>query len=178
MPLTRKKKNSLIAEMSEKAKDSSLLVLTAFEGIDVETDTVLRREIRNSGAHYQILKNTLAKRVWAGDEYLDLHAHMKGMTGYVLGGEDPVATAKALTEFAKAHDKVFSLKSGFFEGQVLSLEQLEELAKIPSRPELLTRLATALKSPIQKLANVLQAPIQKLAGTIQALADKKSEGAE
>lgn len=175
MALTRKKKDSLIKEVGEKAQDASLLVLTSFEGIDVETDTDLRREIRKTGAHYQVLKNTLAKRVWAGDEYAEIHPHMKGMTGYVLGGEDPVATAKALTEFAKAKPKMFALKTGFFEGQVLSLEQIEELAKIPSRPELLSRLAGAFQAPITKLANVLQAPIQKLAGTLQALADKKTE---
>lgn len=175
MPLTRKQKDALIAEASKRLEGASLVVLTSFGGIDVEKDTQLRAEVRKSGAHYQVLKNTLAKRVLAGDEYKDLYPKMTGMTGYVFGGEDPVAAAKALTTFAKANEEVFQVKGGFFEGRVLSQDQLKALADTPSREELLTRLATALKSPIQRIASVLAAPVQKLAGTLQALADKKNE---
>lgn len=175
MALTRKQKDALISGVEGRTQEASLIVLTSYQGITVEKDTQLRTEIRKTGAHYQVIKNTLARRVLAGDEYVGLHPHMKGMTGYVFGGEDPVATAKALTGFAKANEAVFQIKSGFFEGRVLSSAQIDELAKIPSRHELLTRLASALKSPIQKLANVLRAPIQKLAGTVQAVADKKAE---
>jgi large subunit ribosomal protein L10 len=175
MPLNRKQKDALIADATKRRDEASLIVLTSFEGIDVEQDTKLRAEVRKSGAHYQVLKNTLAKRVLSGDEYKDLHAQMAGMTGYVFGGEDPVEAAKALTGFAKENEEVFQVKAGFFEGRVLTKDQLKALADTPSKPELLTRLATALKSPIQRFANVLAAPVQKLAGTIQAVADKKKE---
>jgi large subunit ribosomal protein L10 len=175
MALTRKQKDALIESVASTAKDASLIVLTSYQGIDVETDTRLRAEIRKSGGRYQVVKNSLARKVLAGDEFADLRSHMKGMTGYVFGGEDPVATAKVLTKFAKDHEAVFQIKSGFFEGRTLSTAQVDALAKTPGRKELLARLASALKSPIQKLANVLRAPIQKLAGTIQALADKKAE---
>jgi len=147
----------------------------SYGGIDVEKDTKLRAEVRQSGAHYQVLKNTLAKRVLAGDEYKDLHPQMTGMTGYVFGSGDPVQAAKALTKFAKENEEVFQVKAGYFEGRVLSQDQLKALADTPSKEVLLTRLATALKSPIQRIASVLAAPIQKLAGTLQALADKKKE---
>lgn len=175
MALTRKQKDALIAQVEKRRDDASVIVLTSFGGIDVEKDTQLRAKVRQSGAHYQVLKNTLAKRVLAGDEYVGLHAEMVGMTGYVFGGDDPVAAAKALTEFAKDNEEVFQVKGGFFEGRVLTKDQVKALAATPSREELLTRLATALKSPIQRFANVLIAPVQKLAGTLQAVADKKKE---
>lgn len=174
MPLTRKQKDALIADAAKRVDDASVIVLTSFAGIDVEKDTQLRAEVRKTGAHYQVLKNTLAKRV-LGDEYKDLHPQMTGMTGYVFGGEDPVQAAKALTDFAKENEAVFQVKAGYFEGRVLSTAELKALAATPSKEELLTRLATALKSPIQRFANVLAAPVQKLAGTLQALADKKKE---
>ncbi len=176
MPLSRKQKDAVVSTVGERLEDASLVVLTGFSGISVEADTKLREDIRKTGAYYRVIKNTLAKRVLAGDEYAGLYPQMKGMTGYVLGGEDPVATAKALTGFAKGNKKVFQVKGGYFEGRIMSAEDIEALAKTPSREELLTRLASALNSPIQKLASVLSAPIQKLAGTLQALADKQDGG--
>lgn len=179
MPLSRKQKEAVISGASKRLGDASLIVLTSFGGIDVEADTKLRAQIRKSGAHYQVMKNTLAKRVLAGDEYQGLHAQMTGMTGYVFGGEDPVSAAKALADFAKEHSEVFQVKAGYFEGRTLTLAELKSLAETPSKEVLLTRLATALKSPIQRFANVLAAPVQKLAGTLQAVADKnKEEGGE
>lgn len=175
MPMTRKRKDAVIKDASARAEEASVIVLTGFSGIDVATDTEFRRTIRNTGGHYQVIKNTLAKRVLAGDEYADLHGHMKGETAYVFGGEDPVATLKALTDFVGDHKDHLSVKGGYFEGQVLDPAQIKELADIPPREVLLTRLATALQTPIQRLANVLQAPITKLAGTLQALAEKREK---
>ena len=173
MPLTRQQKDDLITQMGEVRDEASLIVLTGFEGLDVATDTEIRNEIRSSGAKYRVLKNSLAKKVLSDEGYHGLYPEMKGMTGYVFGIEDPVATAKVIAKYAKEKEEMFSLKAGYFEGRVLSQDDVIALSKVPSREELLTRLASALKSPIQKIANVLQAPIQKFAGTLQALADKK-----
>lgn len=176
MPMTRQQKDDLIASMSSVRDEAQLIVLTGFEGIDVSTDTEIRNNLRSTGAKYRVIKNTLAKKV-LGDEYEGLFPEMKGMTGYVFGIDDPVATAKVVVKAAKDHEKMFTVKGGYFEGQVLSKDDVVALSKVPSREELLTRLASALQSPIQKIANVLQAPIQKFAGTLQALADKRGEEA-
>lgn len=172
MAMTKAQKNELVDSASAQLKNSSIVILTGFGGIDVETDTKLRSEIRRAGGKYRVLKNTLAKRVLSEAKYAKLHGHMKGETAYVFGGEDPVAVVKVVTKFAKDHGDHFSLKSGFFEGNVLDAAQLKDLASIPPREELLQRLVNVLASPIQGLVNVLQGPLQKLAGTIQAVADK------
>lgn len=177
MPLSRKQKDALIAEATDNAGSASVIVLTGFHGIDTATDSDFRTKVRETGGKYRVIKNTLAKRVLAGDEYADLYQHMKGETGYVFGGEDPVATCKAITDFAKEHDAI-QLKSGYFEGRVVSVSEIKALAEVPPREVLLTRLATALKTPIQRIASVLAAPIQKFAGTLQAVADKKAEAGE
>ncbi len=175
MALTRSQKDAVIAEGLEAARQASIVVLTGFRGIDVATDTRLRKAVRETGASYQVIKNTLAKRILGEDCYKGLHPQMKGETAYVFGGKDPVAVVKVLSEFAKDNEEHLQIKAGFFEGTVLSSSDLKALADIPPRPVLLSRLAGVLVAPLQRLVNVLQAPLSQTVGVLGAVADKRGK---
>jgi len=147
--------------------------LTDFTGLDVKSITKLRRSLRASGAEYLVVKNRLARLAFSQTELPNIFDDMNGPTGMVLGYEDVVAPAKALTEFAKEHDKRPAFKLGILENRVLRPEQIDRIAKLPPREQLLAELAGAMCAPTAMLAMALEAKLQEMAGLIDALREKR-----
>jgi large subunit ribosomal protein L10 len=132
--MNRTDKSSFVSDLRERITKAPVVYLTDFSGLDVKSITQLRRSLRESGAEYVVVKNRLAKLAFDETDLPNIFEGMTGPTGMVLGGDDVVAPAKALTDFAKGHDKKPVFKLGILENEVLHPEQIDRLAKpVPCR---------------------------------------------
>ena len=154
-------KKQLVAELAEKMKNASSGVLVDYKGINVADDTQLRAEMRKNNIDYRVIKNTLIRFAAkeAGLEGLD--AVLEGTTALAISADDVVAPAKIVAEFAKKNEDIYNIKAGFMEGKVVGVEEIMELANLPSKEVLLGRLVGGLQGPIFGLALVLKAIAEK-----------------
>ncbi len=174
--MDRAGKEALVLDLRERISRAPVLYLTDFTGLDVKAMTELRRSLKKSGAEYFVVKNRLAKRVFQESEDLpDISDSLIGPTGFVLGYEDVARAAKAVSDFAKTHDKKPVFKLGIMDGKVLQPEQVERIAKLPAREQLLAELAGALEAPMAAFASVLEAKVQEMAGLLDALREEREK---
>ncbi len=166
--LTQKKQ--AVAELTEKIKAAPAGVIVNYSGITVADDTALRTALRKAGVEYTVVKNSLTGRACEGAGYGELKNVLEGMTAIAISGEDPVAPAKILKEYA---DKLetFELKGGFVDGKVLDKSGVAELASIPAKPILVGKMLGSLQKSLYGLAYVLQAKIDKENGGAEAPAE-------
>ena len=159
------KKAQLVTEVAEQFKNASSVVVVDYLGITVEEATNLRAELRNAGVQFAVVKNSILSRAAkeAGLEGMD--DVFKGPSAVAFSNEDVVAPAKILADFAKKVEAL-EIKAGVVEGKVSSKEEIEALAKLPSREGLLSMLLS-----------VLQAPVRNTALAIKAVADQKDGAA-
>lgn len=149
-------KKQVVADLVEKLKSAQAGVIVDYRGLTVEQDTDLRRKLREAGVEYKVVKNTLtrfaANEVGLGglDEYLN------GPTSLAVSADDPVAPAKVIADFAKSND-CLKIKAGFLDGNVISLEEVDTLAKTPSRDTLIAQIMGSLNAPVSDLVRTLQA---------------------
>ena len=142
--------NSLAAEL----KDASLVLLVDYRGITVEDVTKLRKEVREANAEYKVIKNNIIKRALNTNGESGLDNLLEGPTALITSKEDYLAPAKAIYNFTKKND-FYKIKGGIIEGKVMTAEEIITIAKLPSRQELLAKLAGALLGNITKLAVAL-----------------------
>ena len=138
--------------------------------------TVLRNELKNNGGEYLVVKNRLLIRALEGTSVPDLSEWLTGPTGVVLGHSGPVDAAKTVADFAKAHDDRPVFKVGVLENEVLDESQIQRLAKLPSKEQLLAMMAGALEAPMAALAGALEAKLQEMVGLMKALQEKREGG--
>jgi large subunit ribosomal protein L10 len=134
----------------------STVILTTFQGITVEDDTKLRRAVQAAGGKYQVVKNTLAERAGSGTPAEGLLKNLTGTNSIAYTNTDPVALAKALTKVAK-EVPAFQFRAGLVEGRVISIAEIQQLANLPSKEELLSKIMFLLNAPAQRLAMTLNA---------------------
>lgn len=162
MPSTAilEKKKQMVAELSERIKGSCAGVVVDYKGINVADDTKLRKELREAGVVYTVVKNSILDRAAkdAGLEGLD--PVLEGTTAIATSADDYVASARILGKYADAH-KNFTLKSGYLDGEVISLEKLISLSKLPSREVLLATVCNVFNAPIASFARAVQAIVDK-----------------
>jgi len=173
--MDRAKKESFATELQERLDRAPVIYLTDFTGLTVKAMTTLRRTLKDQGAEYVVVKNRIAKRVFADTDLPDISDSLSGPTGMVFGYEDPVAAAKALSDFAKENDKKPAFKLGILESKILQPEQVDAIAKLPSRDVLLSELAGALEAPMSALASALGAKLQEMAGLMDALKAEREQ---
>ena len=159
MSLNLEDKKAVVAEVSAKLADAQTLVIAEYRGIEVGSMTKLRAQAREQGVYLRVLKNTLVRRAVADTAFAGLADQMVGPLVYGISA-DPVAAAKVLHQFAKADDKIV-IKAGSYEGKVLDAAQVAELASIPSREELLSKLLYVMKAPLSGFARGLAALAEK-----------------
>ncbi len=176
MAMTREQKNRMVETLSEGIGQASNAFLMDFKGITVPQITELRRQIRDSDSQYLVVKNTLALIAIKDSPMLELRDQFIGPTAVAYNSGDAVALAKALTRFAKDVPGL-TFKGAMLDGQVVPTEQIETIASLPSREELIAKLLYVMQSPIQGLVNVLNANIKNLAVVLDQISKKKSEGA-
>jgi len=173
MAKKRSQKQQDVEKLHQELLRVSTLVLSSFEGLTVQQDTELRRAIQAAGGGYQVVKNTLAERAAEATPAAALLQNLKGVNAIAYTAGDPVALAKVLNRYAK-ENPAFRFRAGLVEGRVLSLSQLQELAALPAREEMLSRLLGLLCAPAQRLAWFLNQPARSLAGVLgQAVEEKK-----
>lgn len=159
----REEKKRIVAEIAEKLRTSKSAILADYRGLNVAQMTELRKKLREAGCEIKVYKNTLARRATAEVGLTELDPYLVGPTAIAFGPEDPVAPAKILAEFAKQNEAL-ELKAGVVEGRVVGAEEIQAIAKLPSREGLLAMLLS-----------VLQAPIRNFALAVKAVADKKEQ---
>lgn len=178
MPSTAvlEKKKQMVADLSERIKNSCAGVVVDYKGINVEDDTKLRKELREAGVEYTVVKNSILGRA-AQDAGLEgIESVLEGTTAIATSVDDYVASARILQKFADSHDN-FSLKSGYLDGEIISMEKLVALAKLPSREVLLATVCSVFNAPIAAFARAVQAIVDK--GGVEACepAEEKAEEA-
>ncbi|ABB39788.1 ribosomal protein L10 [Oleidesulfovibrio alaskensis G20] len=136
--MKRSEKAAIIEQLKAKADAAPIAVVTDFKGMPVEELTRLRVKLRESGGDYTVVKNTLARIALTGGTHDVLKDNFSENCGVAFGSEDPVAVAKALVEFRKG-SKLFAIRFGSLEGQFLDDKQLDALAKLPGKQELLAK---------------------------------------
>ena len=160
MSLNIEDKKAVVVEVAAEVAKAETIVVAEYRGIQVASMTKLRAKAREQGVYLRVLKNTLARRAVADSPFAGLADQMVGPLVYGISA-DPVAAAKVLFDFSKADDKIV-IKAGSYDGKVLDAAGVSQLALIPSREELLS-----------KLAYVMQAPVAGMARAFAALAEKK-----
>jgi large subunit ribosomal protein L10 len=143
----------------------STVILTTFQGITVEEDTKLRRAVQAVGGKYQVVKNTLAELAGTGTPAENVLKNLKGTHSIAFTQNDPVALARVLTKIAK-DVPAFQFKSGVVEGKVISIAEIKQLAEMPSRGDLISKIMFLLNAPAQRIAAALNALPRNLAVTV------------
>ena len=166
-------KETLVEEIKDRFAGSQAVILVDYRGLSVKELQQLRVKLRETGAELTVYKNSLTEIAMRELALPSLTDYLAGPTAFIFTGEDPVAPAKALTAFAKAH-KALELKGGLVENQVVDADGVKAIASLPSREELIAKLLGTMLNPIAGFARVLNGPVEAFARTVSAVADQKS----
>jgi large subunit ribosomal protein L10 len=165
----RSEKEKDLQQLKTDLAKVSTVILTTFQGITVEEDTKLRRAVRAIGGRYRVVKNTLAERASTGTPAEPLLKNLMGANSIAYTAADPVALAKVLTKVAK-DVPAFRFKAGLVEGRVLSLQEIQQLAQLPSKEELYGKIMFLLQTPARRFAVALAAVSRNLAVVVNEAA--------
>ena len=165
-------KQPIVQAIADDIKDAQSVVLVDYRGLTVAQDTELRKQLREAGVIYKVCKNTMMKRAFEGTEFAGLEEYLEGPSALVVSKDDATAPARIICKFAKTAEAL-EVKAGVVEGNVYDAAGINELSKVPSREELLSKLLGSLQSPITNLARVLnQIAEQGGAGACEAAAEE------
>ncbi|HXW54766.1 MAG TPA: 50S ribosomal protein L10 [Candidatus Cybelea sp.] len=154
----------------------STVILSTFQGITVEQDTKLRRQVEAAGGKYEVVKNSVAERAAEGTPAASLLNNLKGTNSIAYTKLDPVALAKVLTKVAK-DVPAFQFRAGWVEGRVVSIQEINQLALLPSREELISKIMFLLSAPAQRLATGLAALPRNIAVVMNEAVKENKFGA-
>lgn len=153
-------KQQLVAALSEKLNAAITGVVVDYKGTAVSDDTALRKELREAGVEYFVVKNTMLSRAVDGTALEGMKPYLEGTTAIALSKDDYTAAARILCKFAEDHEG-FTVKTGFLDGEVISAETIGDLAKLPTREVLLATVCNAFQAPIAAFARAVQAIVDK-----------------
>ena len=171
--MNRSEKAVIIEALKEKAQGASIAVVTDFKGMPVEELTRLRVKLREAGGEYYVVKNTLARIAFTGSTHDSIKDNFKENCAVALGFQDPVAVAKAISEFAKT-SKIFAVRHASLEGKVLSAAQLEDLARLPSKEQLLAKLLGTMNAVPTNFVSLFANIQRGLLYALKAIEQKKA----
>jgi len=174
MAVTRADKEQELQELTAAFNAVDTAILVDYKGLDVPAVTELRRQIRGAKAQYKVVKNTLAKRATKDTKLAALEAHFEGTTAVAYTGNDAVALAKALTTFMK-NAPMLKVKAAVVQGQAIQPAAVTDLATLPGKPELYSKLLFLMQAPMQQLVTVLSATPRNLVTVLNEAAKKKGE---
>lgn len=169
----RTQKEELVAELSDCFKHSSAVFLADYRGVNVEQVTKLRAELRNAGVDYRVVKNTMLRLATKNSDNTCLDSYLAGPTAVAFSGEDPVAPAKILSNFAKDCEQ-FELKGGVLNGKLMSVADIKALAELPSREQLLAKMLASLNAPASNFVGLMAAIPRSLVNVLTAIKDQKA----
>ncbi len=158
--LVLEQKQQIVANLKSDIEGSVAGVIVDYKGISVADDTVLRKELREAGIDYRVVKNTLLSRAIEGSALESINSVLEGTTAIAISKEDHVAAARILCKFADSHEN-FKIKAGYLDGATIDIETINSLAKLPSREVLLATVLGAFQAPIAAFARAVQAIVDK-----------------
>lgn len=172
----REAKVAATREIRDKLGASILAILADYRGLNVAEMTKLRRQLREAGVEFKVVKNTLTARA-AQELGLDgLEPHLQGPTAIAFSATDPVAPAKILNEVVR-NSKTFQIKAGVLQGRIIGINEIKALSELPSREQLLARVVGGFQAPLSGLVNVLAGNMRNLVYALEAIRKKKEEAA-
>ncbi len=170
---TRETKQKDLAALTESLQNSKSAMVVSFTKLTVSKDQEFRSSLREAGANYQVVKNTLARIAVKGTQFEDATEHFKGVTAIAWTDNDPVVLSKAISKFMKDNADIYTFKTGVVDGKLLDLKQLTTIANLPSKEELISKLLWVLNSSAQRLVTVINAVPRDLAVVIKQIGEAK-----
>lgn len=174
---TRETKEKDLAALTESLQNSKSAMLVSFTGLTVAKDQEFRSSLREAGAKYEVVKNTLARIAVKGTPYEEISEHFKGVTAIAWTENDPVVLSKAISKFMKDNADFYAFKTGVVEGKVVDFKQLTTIASLPSKEELISQLLFVLNAQAQRIVTVINAVPRDLAVVIDQIGKQEGRGA-
>jgi len=171
---SKAQKQKDLESLTEQFQKAETAMVVGFKGMTVAKDQELRNQLREAGVSYEVVKNTLARKAAAGTPLEASADQFKGVTAVALSSGDPVNLSKAISKFSKANPDIFSFKVGIVEGKVVALRDVEAIASLPSKEELISKLLFLLNCQAQRLVTVLSAVPRNLAVVVKQIGEQKS----
>ena len=170
-------KTETVNDLSQRMASAKSIVLADFPGLDVASVTQLRRSLRGASVDYRVVKNRLAKLAASDAGLSSLEEFFNGPTAMAFALDDPLEPVRVLQKFVDTGGSL-AIKSGFMDGQVLSPEQVKDLASLPSKDELVGKLIGAGQAPMYGLVGVFNSLLRNLAGVVSAIEEAKRQGSD
>ena len=172
---TREQKQKDLEALAQEFQQATAGMLVGFRNLTVAKDQELRNRLREAGARYSVVKNTLARKAAEGTPYEQTVEHFKGVTAIALSQTDAVSLSKAVSKFARENPEVFSFKAGVVEGRVVALRDVEALATLPPKEVMISKIMFLINAQAQRLATVISAVPRNLAVVVRQAAETKGE---
>jgi len=170
---TRETKQKDLAALTESLAASKSAMVVSFTKLTVTKDQEFRRSLREAGASYQVVKNTLARIAVKGTQFEETTEHLKGVTAIAWTENDPVVLSKAISKFMKDNADIYTFKTGVVDGKLVDFKQLNTIANLPSKDELISQLLFVLNAQAQRIVTVINAVPRDLAVVIKQIGEKE-----
>ena len=171
---SKSQKQKDLEALIEQFKNAKAAMVVGFQKMTVAKDQELRNQLREAGVSYEVVKNTLARRASEGTALEAAAEHFKGVTAIALSNGDPVGLSKAISKFTKANPEIFTFKAGVVEGKVVALNDVEAIATLPSKEELIAKIMFLINCQAQRLATVISAVPRNLAVVVKQVSEQKT----
>src|SRR5919199_4086553 len=172
---TREQKQKDLEALARQFQTATAGMLIGFKKLTVAKDQELRRQLRDTGARYYVVKNTLARKAAEGTPFAQAADHFKGVTALALAEGDPVQLSKAVSKFVRENPDVFTFKAGVVEGRVVALRDVEAIATLPPKEVMISKIMFLINAQAQRLATVIQAVPRNLAVVVRQMSEQKGE---
>lgn len=174
---SRETKQKDLVALTESLAAAKSAMLVSFTGLTVSKDQEFRNSIREAGASYAVVKNTLARIAVRGTPYEEISEHFKGVTAVAWTENDPVVLSKAISKFMKDNSDIYTFKTGVVDGKVVDLKQLTTIASLPSKEELISKLLYVLNAQAQRIVTVINAVPRNLAVVVRQIGEQEGRAA-
>jgi large subunit ribosomal protein L10 len=175
LPLKREEKKLVVQELCDEFEKSAGIVLTDYQGLNVDEINQVRNTLREKAIKYKVYKNTLIKRATEEVGLAELSENLTGCTAIAFSKDEPILVVKLLNQFYQKNKNTFKLKKALVEGKVFLEEQLDRIANLPTKEELLSKMLGNMNSPITSFAFVLKAPLSGLVNVLNQIRKQKEE---
>jgi large subunit ribosomal protein L10 len=173
---SRETKQRDLVALTESLQNAKSAMVVSFSKLTVTKDIEFRNNLREAGAKYQVVKNTLARIAAKDTQFEQASEHFKGVTAIAWTENDPVVLSKAMAKFMKDNAEIYTFKTGVVDGRLVDLKQVQEIASLPSKEELISKLLWVLNAQAQRIVTVINAVPRDLAVVIKQIGEKATSG--